>query len=182
MLTPSELEPQLDEALSVDPTLFRKVMGSFASGVTVITVRTGSEVRGMTASAFMSGSLQPPLCVVSVARAARVHAFLEEARQFGVSILARGQEGLSRHFGGRPDRDRQPLFEHVGGTPMLLGAVASIAADIAARHDCGDHSIFVGRVTVLRANDNTPLIVHSGRYASLIDTGEKVPDPIVDFW
>jgi flavin reductase len=176
------LVTQLEQGAKVDPALFRKVMGSFASGVTIITTEARGEIRGMTASAFMSGSLHPPLCIISVARSARMHAFLEEARQFGVSILAQGQERLSRHFAGRPARDLQPLFEHVGGALVLVGACASIAADIVARHDCGDHSIFVGRIVALQANGNAPLIVHGGWYASLMNSGKKIPDPIVDFW
>ena len=136
----------------------------------------------MTASAFMSGSLQPPLCIVSIARKARMHAFLEEAGRFGVSILARGQEHLSRHFGGRPVEDLQPLFEHRGETPVLVGAGASITANIVARHDCGDHSIFIGRIVTLQANGHAPLVMHGGCYASLMTIGEKAPDPIVDFW
>jgi flavin reductase (DIM6/NTAB) family NADH-FMN oxidoreductase RutF len=60
------------------------------------------EVRGMTANAFMSGSLEPPLCVVSVGKKARMHAFLLEAGHSGVNILARGQEPLIGHFAGRP--------------------------------------------------------------------------------
>ena len=69
----------------VDHMLFRRVMGSFATGVTVITTEARGEVRGMTANAFMSGSLEPPLCVISVAKRARIHPLLVEAGHFGVS-------------------------------------------------------------------------------------------------
>src|SRR5271156_6625102 len=67
--------------------LFRRVMASFVTGVTVITTQLRGEIRGMTANAFMSGSLDPPLCVISVALKARMHAFLLEADHFGISIL-----------------------------------------------------------------------------------------------
>jgi flavin reductase (DIM6/NTAB) family NADH-FMN oxidoreductase RutF len=90
--------------------LFREMMGSFATGVTVITTATRREVRGMTANAFMSGSLSPPLCVISVACAARMHGFLAEAGHFGVSILSQDQQRLSAHFAGQTDADLKVCF------------------------------------------------------------------------
>jgi len=80
---------------AIDPTLFRRAMSSFATGITVITTEVRGEIRGMTANAFMSGSLEPPLCIVSVGKRARMHGMLIAAGNFGVSILAQGQEKLS---------------------------------------------------------------------------------------
>ena len=168
--------------LDIDPRQFRRVMGRFATGVTVISASDGDEVRGMTANAFMSGSLEPPLCVISVAKAARMHAFLKEAGHFGVSILARGQERLSAHFGGRPDADLQPAFRHIGHTPVLADAAATITATIVGSHECGDHSIFIGAITELAAHGGTPLVVHGGRYASLSYSGDPILVPVTDFW
>ena len=87
---------------AANEALFRRVMASFVTGVTVITTQVRGEIRGMTANAFMSGSLEPPLCVISVGKKARMHAFLLEAGHFGVNTLARGQEALIGHFAGRP--------------------------------------------------------------------------------
>jgi flavin reductase len=167
---------------SVDYTLFRRVMGSFATGVTVITTEASGEVRGMTANAFMSGSLEPPLCVISVAKRARIHPLLVDAGHFGVSILAKDQERLSTHFAGGPLADTAPEFVRVGRTAVLGGASATIAADIAARHDCGDHSIFIGRIVHLEAFGRPPLIVHEGHYASLTYSMERAPEWVADFW
>src|SRR4051812_38865036 len=86
---------------TVPPALFRKVMSRFATGVTVITTDVGGEVFGMTANAFMAGSLTPPLCVISIARSAKMHARLVESRRFGVSFLAEPQAPLAQHFAGR---------------------------------------------------------------------------------
>jgi flavin reductase (DIM6/NTAB) family NADH-FMN oxidoreductase RutF len=86
-------------------------MSRFATGVTVITVREGDHVRGMTANAFMSGSLEPPLLVVSVAKRARMHACLLAAERFGVNILAEKQEEVSEHFAGRLNPGFSPAFE-----------------------------------------------------------------------
>src|SRR5579871_3442638 len=98
----------------IDPAHFRRVMGRFATGVTVITATVAGETRGMTANAFMSGSLDPPLCVVSVGKKARMHGFLLESGHFGVNILARGQEALIGHFAGRPVEGTDPKYEYVG--------------------------------------------------------------------
>jgi flavin reductase (DIM6/NTAB) family NADH-FMN oxidoreductase RutF len=171
-----------DAVNSIDPILFRRVMGSFATGVTVITTEIRGEVRGMTANAFMSGSLEPPLCVISVALRARLHPCLVEAGFFGVSILAKDQEKLSTHFAGGPVADLAPQFVRFGHTPVLADASATIAADIVARHDCGDHSIFIGRIAHLQDFARPPLLVHEGRYASLTYSKERAADWVADFW
>jgi flavin reductase (DIM6/NTAB) family NADH-FMN oxidoreductase RutF len=170
------------QAGAIDVALFRKVMGSFASGVTVISTEARGEVRGMTANAFMSGSLDPPLCVISVGKRARLHPYLVEAGHFGVSILAKDQERLSLHFSGRQVADLAPQFVRVGRTPLLMGACAIIAADIDARHDCGDHTIFVGRIVHLEAFSRAPLLVHEGYYATLSYSRERAPEWVADFW
>ena len=104
---------------AVTETVFRRVMASFVTGVTVITTQVRGEIRGMTANAFMSGSLEPPLCVVSVGKKARMHAFLLESGHFGVNILARGQEALIGHFAGRPVEGIDPKYEYAGDTPLV---------------------------------------------------------------
>ena len=169
------------DASPVDPTLFREVMGSFATGVTVITTATRGEVRGMTANAFMSGSLSPPLCVISVARAARMHGFLAEAGHFGVSILSQDQLRLSA-FAGQTDADLKVCFDDIGRTTVLADAAGTISADILSTHDCGDHSIFIGRIVDLRAGSEEPLLVHRGRYASLTYSALASAGPTIEFW
>jgi flavin reductase (DIM6/NTAB) family NADH-FMN oxidoreductase RutF len=171
-----------DESATFDQALFRAVMASFATGVTVITTQTDEGVRGMTANAFMSGSLDPPLCVVSVSKKARMHAALSKAGHFGVSILTQSQHHLSPHFSGRPRLDLDPAFEVIGGTPVLRDAVATITADIVARHECGDHTLFVGHIRNLRRHGGPPLVIHSGRIASLLYSGEDASDLIADLW
>jgi flavin reductase (DIM6/NTAB) family NADH-FMN oxidoreductase RutF len=165
----------------IEPTLFRKVMGSFATGVTVITTQLDGEIRGMTANAFMSGSLEPPLCVISVARSARMHACLADAGHFGVSILGQGQRRLSEHFAGRPDANLQVDFQYMGRTPILADTACSIAADIVATHACGDHTLFIGHIVGLRAAPDRPLLVHGGRYATLAHS-DAMAGPTAEFW
>jgi flavin reductase (DIM6/NTAB) family NADH-FMN oxidoreductase RutF len=175
--------PQSDTASAVPHDLFRRVMASFVTGVTIVTTQTRGEVRGMTANAFMSGSLDPPLCVISVGRKARMHAFLIEAGHFGVNILARGQESLIGHFSGRPVEGIAPQYEYAGSTPLLAHATATIAAKVIAQHACGDHSLFVGHIFALQHYDGvTPIVLHLGRLASLVHAHEQTIWPTLDFW
>jgi flavin reductase (DIM6/NTAB) family NADH-FMN oxidoreductase RutF len=177
----SEFEPGVGGV--VTEGLFRQVMASFVTGVTVITTQVRGEVRGMTANAFMSGSLEPPLCVISVATKARMHAFLMEAGHFGVNILARGQEPLIGHFAGRPAEGIDPKYEYAGSTPVFAHANATIAATVVARHACGDHSLFVGHIFALRhAERLPPIVLHIGKLASLMHSHEQTIWPTLDFW
>jgi len=168
---------------AVTHELFRRVMASFVTGVTVVTTELRGEVRGMTANAFMSGSLDPPLCVISVGLKARMHDVLKEAGHFGVNILARGQEKLIGHFSGRPVEGLNPEFEYAGTTPLLAEANATIAATIVAQYPCGDHSLFVGHIFALRLTDGRiPIVLHVGRLASILHSHEQTIWPTLEFW
>ena len=167
----------------VTQDLFRRVMASFVTGVTVITTQVRGEIRGMTANAFMSGSLEPPLCVISVSKKARMHAFLIEASHFGVNILTRGQESLIGHFAGQPVEGIDLKYEYADSTPLFAHANAAIATKVTARHDCGDHSLFVGHIFALRHSDGlVPIVLHVGRLASLMHSHEQTIWPTLDFW
>ena len=95
-------EPGADPAME-----FRRTLGRFATGVTVITTMAGEQVHGMTANAFMSVSLRPPLVLISVDKRARMHPMLHVDKAIGISVLGHDQEDLSDHFAGRA-RDHQP--------------------------------------------------------------------------
>ncbi len=167
---------------AIDLKLFRRVMGRFATGVTIITAETEGGVRGMTANAFMSGSLTPPLCIVSVATKARLHQPLIDIGHFGVSILAQGQELISQHFAGQGLERPELLFEHMHGVPVLANVCAAVAARIVAHHDCGDHSLFIGEVLGLRDDERPPLVYHGGKYATVHYRKESPANQTVDFW
>ncbi len=166
----------------IEAPLLRRVMGSFTTGVTVITTESDNAVRGMTANAFMSGSLAPPLCIISVAKKARMHELLEGAVHFGVSILAKGQEAVSQHFARQGATEPDLSFEHIEGVPVLAGVTASLAAEIDTRHDCGDHTLFIGRIIGLREYSRPPLVYHAGKYATLHSKKEVPADAAIDFW
>jgi flavin reductase (DIM6/NTAB) family NADH-FMN oxidoreductase RutF len=165
----------------ISPAHFRRVMGRFATGVTVITATVAGETRGMTANAFMSGSLDPPLCIVSVTKRAHMHAHLSAAERFAVNILAAGQEEFATHFAGRPIPDLKVDLQPVGGAMIIAEASAWMTAETVATHDCGDHTIFVGHIRFMEADQRPPLIYHSGRYAALVPMRE-VALPVPEFW
>jgi flavin reductase len=130
----------------------------------------------------MSGSLAPPLCAISVARTARMHDFLADSGHFGVSILSQRQQRLSTHFAGCPDPDLTVRFDYIGRTPVLADAAGTIAAEIVTTHECGDHSIIIGRIIDLQARNKAPLLVHRGRYASLSYAAETAAGATIEFW
>ncbi len=167
------LEP-LEVAASTDTntdtiTEFRRTLGMFATGVTIITTRLGDKVHGMTANAFMSVSLQPPLVLISVDRRARMHALLNEGARYGISVLADGQERLSDHFAGRAfDEAFEARFEVVHDTPLVEDAIAQLVARVVRSYWGGDHSLFIGQVEYARHAGGPPLLVHGGRYEHLL--------------
>ena len=171
----------IDPIGEIDPAHFRRVMGRFTSGVTVITAEVDGDIRGMTANAFMSGSLNPPLCVVSIAKRARTHAHLLAAGKFAVNILANGQDNYANHYAGRPVPGLEVAFDHVGGIPTLKDASAFMTADTIATHECGDHTIFIGHIHYMSADNRPPLVYHAGHYAAIAYVGD-ISASLPEFW
>ncbi len=154
----------------IDSHAFRSALGRFASGVTVITaVDPGGNDHGMTASAFCSVSLDPPLVLACVDEQADMQAILQTAEHFGVSVLGEEQEAISRRF-AEVEHDR---FDGVGygrgasGVALLDGAIVHLECRITARHRAGDHVIVVGEVLEATARGARPLIYFRGGYAAL---------------
>ena len=162
---------ELGEGLEGDPAVaFRRTLGMFATGVTVLTTRVGEQVHGMTANAFMSVSLQPPLVLISIDRRAKMGALLHEGTRFGVSVLEARQTGLSDRFAGRvADDPPEATFEVVHETPLVEGALAHLVARVVRSYWGGDHSLFLGQVEFARYGDGRPLLFHGGRYERLIE-------------
>jgi flavin reductase (DIM6/NTAB) family NADH-FMN oxidoreductase RutF len=145
--------------------LFRQVMGRFATGVTVVTTRLEGATFGMTANAFMAGSLEPMLCVVSINHTAQMHARLQAAGHFGVSFLSQEQQHLAAHFAGKRLDRVEPDFELRGRTPILKRSVAAVTADVVSTSECGDHTLFIGSLTSLTVGEAArPLLFYGGRY------------------
>jgi flavin reductase len=162
---------------------FRRVIGQFATGVTVVTTVHDGEMHGMTANAFMSGSLEPPLCVVSIARRAQMHGHLLRAGRFAVNVLAHDQADVAFHFAGSPDSRALIEMEWVNGLPLLRDACAHLAAETVTTHDCGDHTLFVGHLFHMDAsNARAPLLYHESRFGTLIHRKDDQGVPGPEFW
>jgi len=146
------------------PQDFKDALGRFPSGVTVVTLNTEDGPHGMTASAFCSLSLDPPLVLVCVKKGNRTHGLLEAASGFAVNILGEEQSTHSNRFAGWPPEGEGPWDNvshtpaEVSGAPMLDGALASLDCTVYGSRDGGDHTIFLGQVenTVLRGDSDNP--------------------------
>jgi len=155
-------------AAPFDPQEFRRTLGSFTTGVTVITARAadGTPV-GVTANSFNSVSLDPPLVLWSLARNSRSLAAFEESGHFAVHILSAQQEALSNRF-ARSGADKfagLALQDGAGGSPLLDGCSARLQCRTSFRYEGGDHLIFVGEVLACERSEEAPLVFQAGRYA-----------------
>lgn len=157
----------MDQRSAIPAQAFRKALSRFATGVTVITVAHGEQVHGMTANAFMSVSLNPPLVLISVGHNANMYKLLELESHYGVNILSDDQEALSRHFGGRPQRGLEIAFMHEHGVPLLKGAIAHLVAKVVDIHPAGDHTLFIGEVEYLQDRHGSPLLFYAASYAQV---------------
>ena len=154
-----------------DAKVLRRAFGTFATGVTVVTVG-GSVAHGMTANSFTSVSLDPPLALVCVDRDAVMHANLTAAGCFGVSILAADQEEVARHFANRWRPLGMAQFEPVPwepgrltGAPLIGGAVTHFECELWRAYGGGDHTIFLGKVISLdRHSGDDVLVFINGRF------------------
>ncbi len=150
-----------------DATAFRAALARFASGVTILTMRDedGTD-HGMTATAFTSVSLDPPLILVCVDRTASMFEPLQQAQRFAVNILADSQVQVSRAFAAKDiDRFKGFIFERgIGDVPILVGAHAHLECRVHARHEAGDHTIIVGEVEACATGEGSPLVYYRGTY------------------
>ncbi len=153
---------------------FRSALGAFATGVTVITTRGEDHAYGMTANAFSSVSLDPPLVLVCARSGAEGSKHIDRNGVFAVNVLAAHQEPLSRYFSSK-DRPRgRDSFRDVAnrtgvtGSPLLEEVAAYLDCNLHSSHEAGDHDIFIGEVLALGTDPSaTPLLFHGGRYRYL---------------
>ncbi len=152
---------------------FRRVMGRFATGVTIVTSRLGQELHGMTANALTSVSLEPPLVLVCVDKSADSHDIIERSGIFAVNILSREQEQLSVAFAIKEGEAAHrlgdvPHHTRATGAPVIDGSLAYLDCRVVERYSGGDHTIFLGEVVDAGSlDDERPLIVYQGRYLGL---------------
>jgi len=156
---------------SLTPHQFRKALGHFATGVTVVTVeRAPGAARGMTANSFTSVSLDPLLILICVEKRAAILPMLEMKKQFGVSVLKEGHEAISEYFakGAQTTEAEQRLSIHYrwtpSGIPVLEGTLLQLSCEVVASHVAGDHTIFIGKVEEAEIHEGKPLLYFGGEY------------------
>jgi flavin reductase (DIM6/NTAB) family NADH-FMN oxidoreductase RutF len=142
----------------------RSLLRRVPAPVAVLTVDTGRERLGLTVSSFVSLSLEPPLVGVAVSRQAAMHELLREAGGFALSLLAGGQEWVAQHFArGVPPIAMWSGVETAEGAeraPLVVGALGWVECSLAAEHETGDHTLFVGEVRSVRLGEPAPPLVH----------------------
>jgi flavin reductase (DIM6/NTAB) family NADH-FMN oxidoreductase RutF len=164
--------------MSLNPAEFRKAMGCFATGVTIITVDLEGEVHGMTANAFASVSLDPMLVLVCVDHSTRTHSHLHAKKRFGINVLREDQRALSEYY-ARAERDYEHAETEAGarfdrtehGTPMLHGSLAFLECRLHSAEVAGDHTIFIAEVEDVVVREGEPLLFFRGKYRKV---GEDV--------
>lgn len=152
---------------NMDDRTFRNAMGKFATGVTVITTAINGEVRGMTANAFMSVSLDPKLILISIGEKAKMNEIIKQTGKFTVNILSEEQQDLSMLFAGQLKEKQNVTFDWVGDQPVLPNSLANIFCDVYNTHVAGDHTLYIGKVTDIYMKEGAPLLFFEGKYRNL---------------
>ena len=159
--------------MSFSQAELKNAYARWATGVTIVTVRSGDRIHGMTVSAFTEVSLEPPLVLVCIDRTSNTQPVIAAGGGFAVNILARGQEPLAKRFACRESEDRRFSDLHcetgVTGAPLLAGSVASLDCRLETAHEAGDHVIYVGEVVGLRFSDADPLLFYKRGYCGLTE-------------
>jgi flavin reductase (DIM6/NTAB) family NADH-FMN oxidoreductase RutF len=159
--------------VSVDRDTFKRTLGSWASGVTIVTSQHAGERMGMTVSAFSSVSLDPPLVLVCADKGSNTNALILASRTFTVNVLGREQSALSSLFA---DKKRESVrFDGLDcktgatGCPRIPGALASIDCRVRDVVDAGDHYVYVGTVEAATIDaEQEPLVYWRGLYQRLV--------------
>jgi flavin reductase (DIM6/NTAB) family NADH-FMN oxidoreductase RutF len=169
--------------MDIGPELFRKVMGHFVTGVTVVTTfDAAGRPAGITVNALSSVSLEPPLVVVALDRRRFITPIVHEAGRFAVSILSEDQQALSDCFAGAPVTPGREDFCGAAwtpgetGLPILDGSIASLECAVTGSYPVGDHDLFIGRVEAVANEEHhpQPLLYYRRRYLR-VDRAATLP-------
>lgn len=151
----------------MDDLIFKKAMGRFATGVTVITTSIHDTIYGMTANAFMSVSMSPRLVLVSISKKANIKQHLEKSGKFAVSILTKEQQEISKYFAGQEQEKRQINFQWFDDLPIIENSIANITCDVYDVYEVGDHILYIGEVRDIMLQEGEPLTFFEGKYKQL---------------
>ncbi len=165
----------MDRLSMISSDDLRQAMSKFATGVTVIgSLETNGTVHGMTANAITSVSLEPPMVLVCIARDNVSYTNIAQRGRFGISVLKAQQEGAAQYYG----RDRWERAGDVavewqlkeGGSPRIKDSLMFLECRVVARHDHGDHGIFVAQVEEVATEQGQPLIFYDSQFRAMGST------------
>jgi flavin reductase (DIM6/NTAB) family NADH-FMN oxidoreductase RutF len=162
----------MEAMTEIEPDVFRRVMGHFVTGVSVVTALDGDRPFGITVNALSSVSLQPPLVMVALDRRRFLTPIVRADGRYAVNILGEDQQALSDCFAGAPVTPGREAFcgaaWHPGpaGLPLLDGAIATLECTVVQTFSAGDHDLFIGRVDSLGSGEPEamPLLYYRRRY------------------
>ena len=146
----------------------------------MVTTQFEKQTHGMTANAFVSVSLDPPLVLVSLDNRSNLHRMLPSTGRYGVSVLAQDQQMLSKHFAGSTVEGLHIRFTTRNGVALIEGAVAYFVVDVFDAHPAGDHTLYIGRVEHFESRDDKPLLFYAGKYRELGSERVKFPESTED--
>ena len=162
---------------TIDATAFRKALGHFCTGVTVVTAMNDAEPVGFACQSFAALSLDPPLVLFCPGRTSRTWPLIERHGHFCVNVLGHGQRDVSTVF-GRAGADKfatVPWTPAPSGSPILAGVLTWLDCAIETVHDGGDHHVVIGRVTTLgEQRGERPLLFYRGAY-TVTEPAEPTP-------
>lgn len=152
------------------PQAFRRVMGSFATGVAVVTTAVDGEMHGMTVNSLTSVSLDPLIVLVCIVKGSRTGAAIRKRGRFAINLLSAGQEEVSRRFVSKALEDRfqdVDALDNEWEVPLLEGGLAHLVCDVHLVQEMGDHDVVYGRVLHCDASEGRPLLFWRGAYSML---------------
>jgi len=155
--------------MAIDAGGFKKAMGRWASGVTVVTAEHNGVRHGMTVSSFSSVSLDPPLVLICIGKAAPTHDIIKKGERFVANVLADSQEAISLRFAMKHDDRFEGVALRSGqlGVPIIDGCLAAIECRLHETLPGGDHTIFVGEVVNAEISDGSPLLYFQGGHRKM---------------
>ncbi|PWA12538.1 flavin reductase [Pueribacillus theae] len=157
--------------MNFDSREFRNAMGRFSTGVTVITVKGEEDVHAMTANAFSSVSLEPPIILICIDHRAKCLDLITKTGYFGVNFLKAEQINISKLFANQKVNEKPEFSFEITeeGVPLLDDALANLKCKVVKELEMGDHTVFFGEVLGLKNNEGSPLCFFQGKYRQLAE-------------
>ncbi len=166
--------------MAVEPETLRRVMRSWATGISIVSSADEQLRHGMTVTSFTSVSLDPPLVLVSLERSTRTHGLVKRSGIFAVTLLREGQQSVSHRFGGWETEhtnryDGLSTRTEVTGSPILRDCLAYLDCRVVSDYDAGNHTVFIGEVLKAESTDGAdPLLYFDRSYRQLASTPSRL--------